>query len=795
MAFNDENKSWGNGYSHNGSGIGGEYGVPKNGKSPAADPDEIDLKQLFFTLWNHRWIIVSSVLFCSILAGVIAYSMTPIFRSEGSMLITESSGQSALAGSDLGSLLSSTYGVGMGSTIANELQVLRSRKLSYELADTLIEHRLMTNGRQFPVLWRSYPEDSMITSRDTVAMRLRNNLEFNQVDREADLIRISYESPSPLEASFVVNQSMSIYSEISTRQNRMSANSAVAFLKKEREHIEERLVNVEERLREFMNEHRLVQVDAQTEELIKQMATLESARQEARVKLVAVNSAIGQYNERMNGIMPGLAQQYADAIGPNMARLQYQLAEHEIEKMRLLANNPKLEDSPNPPHKLVELNQKIDLYKERIKELTQKLMEQSDQYLGFLGGTGGNIAENITELNQKLIELQVEEKQYQAQVDVLTEQLAEQERFFTNLPDNMIELARLQRDATISEELYLTVSKQYAEMALWEQTQFGLGRTIDTGFIPEEPIAPNKPLFVLVGFILGGIAGVGYVLVRTGFNTTIDGVDKLKKLHHSLLAVIPVLDDKRFRTTVPKGETMMVHGKEVTAKLVTLVDSISPASEAFRRLQNNIVYAHPGKRLKTIMITSSTQGEGKSTTCANLAVSLSEMGKEVLIMDLDLRRPNMHNLLGLRQSPGIFDVLFDNMPFQEAVQPTVIQGVDLLSAGKRPPNPPAVLQSEALKRVIDSVKEHYDFVLIDTAPFGIITDAASLAESVDGAVVVARFNVADEEQLNHTLTSLQTIHAHVLGVVLTAFDYSKSNDGYGSRYYRQTYEDYRSYER
>src|SRR5699024_2344531 len=154
-------------------------------------------------------------------------------------------------------------------------------------------------------------------------------------------------------------------------------------------------------------------------------------------------------------------------------------------------------------------------------------------------------------MNQKLIELQVEEKQYQAQVDVLTAQLAEQERFFENLPDNMIGLARLQRDVTISEELYLTVSQQYAEMALWEQTQFGLGRTVDTGYVPEEPVAPNKVLFVLVGFILGGIAGVGYVLVRTGFNTTIDGVDKLKRLHHPLLAVIPVLDDKRFRTNVP----------------------------------------------------------------------------------------------------------------------------------------------------------------------------------------------------------------------------------------------------
>src|SRR5699024_10606599 len=211
--------------------------------------------------------------------------------------------------------------------------------------------------------------------------------------------------PSPLEAAALVNLSVEMYSQMSTRQNRRSANSAVAFLEDERERIKNQLNTVEAKLQTFMNQEQLVQVDAQTDKMITRMAELESRKQEARVALVTTNSAMEQYKERLNNIEPGLADQYADAVGSNMVRLQYQLAELETEKMQLLANNPSLRDNPNPPSNLQQLDEKIELYEDRIRELTNELIASGDQYLGFLGGSDGNIAQAVTELNQKLIEL------------------------------------------------------------------------------------------------------------------------------------------------------------------------------------------------------------------------------------------------------------------------------------------------------------------------------------------------------------------------------------------------------
>src|SRR5699024_6213046 len=418
MSLNNGNYSNGSNGSYNGGYNGGIFGSEKSESS--GDPDTISLKALFYLLWNHKWIIAGTVAVCTLLAGIMAYTATPIYRSDGSLLISQQKG--SLGGgsdSDLASLLSSTYGIGVGSTVANELQVLKSRKLSNMIADTLVEQPLMSNGRQYPVLFRSYPDDSTMTSQDTVATRIRKGLSFNQTDREADMVSISYESPSPTEAADIVNYSMELYSQLSMSQNRRAASSAVAFLEDERSRIKNKLNSVEEQLRSFMNKEQLMQVDAQTDKLISRMAELESRKQEARVALVATNSAISQYEERLNKIKPGLADQYADATGPNMTRLQYQLAELEMERMQILANNPSLKNQQQLPKKLQKLNGKIATYQERINELTTNLLSQGDQYLGFLGGADGNIAEAVTDLNKKLIEMQVKQQQAEAQIDVI----------------------------------------------------------------------------------------------------------------------------------------------------------------------------------------------------------------------------------------------------------------------------------------------------------------------------------------------------------------------------------------
>ena len=748
---------------------------------------EIDLLKLLNLLLLHKWKILGFTLVFGITAAIISLLMTPIYESNGTIIISETQNRYSYAGSDLGSLLTSTYGIGVGSTIANELQILRSVKLSYELANRIERLEFDDKGRKFPILWRSYPDDSTTVGIDTVAMRYRELIRFSQVDPEADLVRISFESPLPTETNTIVNMTMDTYSTLSTEQNRTMAMSALTFLRGERGRIEGELELTEDSLRIFMNSTNLISVEPQAEQIIRQIAELEADKKTVEVQKVAVNSAISQYENQLNEIKPGLANQYSEAVGPVLQRFQYQISELETQRLQTLARNPNVTlDHPE----IQRIDKEITQFKRQISNLTSDLVESSSLLnLSFANQGGeGSITRRLSEISQKLIELNVEEAQLETQEEVFEIFYQNLNSQFERLPDNIIELAKLKRDVAINEELYLLVSSQFAEMSLWEKTQFGLGRPLDYAMVPKKPIKPKKKIITLIGLFLGGVLGVGLVIVRDLIDDKITSSDTLKNYKLPLLGTIP--DFSILDGLDPSGR-QFIDDKSVSNQLITFLDHISPISEAYRRLRINVVYANPDKAYKVIMVTSATKGEGKSTVAANLAVTFSEAEKSVLIIDLDLRRPTQHKIFGENREPGLTDSLFETIRISDITNATIAPNVDLITVGKKTPEPATVLDSKRLKQLIDKLSERYDHIILDTAPYGIISDSASLLRLVDGIVVVSRFNITTKRELSFTLEGLQHLNADVLGIVLNAFDPKRSTDYYTNySYYKRTYSEY-----
>lgn len=736
--------------------------------------DEISIKQLFFTLWNSKWIIIGSVILFGFIAGIMAYTATPIYESNGSILISQPqnsfSGLNLGGGGALGDILSSSYGVGGGSSLDNELEILQSRKLSNAIADSLISALIMPNGRQYPVIFRAYPVDSTVTSQDTVAARLRGKLTFEMVKTNATVIDVLYESPSAYEAGQVIDVALSEYKNLSTTQNQTSASSAGTFLEKEKKNIEEKLRKSEEALQDFMNENKLVEVDAQTNKVIQQMADLESRRQQARVELVAANSGIERYQSELNAIKPGLAEQYSQAVGADISRLQYAKSELEVEKQQLLINNTRLNAS-SPEIK--EIDRKIGKYKNRILELAQDLINENDRYLGFIGGEG--VAESVSGINQKLIGLQVQKTQSQAQIDVINEQLTELRGFFNSLPDNITELARLKRDLKINEGMFLAVTQQLAQTSLWEQSQYGLGRVIDSGFIPKEPAKPIPLLYVLIGMILGGMISVGYIFTKELFSTTITGAESIMKLGAPLLALIPDLG-KYSKKEYADRDYIDIQGTDISTRLVAFMAPESPVSETFRQLENKLIYSGDEKTGKSILVTSAAKGEGKTTTIANLGVVLAEAGFKTVVVDADFRQPGLHTMFGVEQTPGITDVITNKTSLTDAIQPTVVPGLSVMTGGARPDNAAAASRDKAFLALVRQLENQFDYVLVDSAPYGVVTDAAPLLKQVNDVVLVAKFGSTSSVEFTRTLKQLQSLNAGVKGTVLTSYDPAKSND-------------------
>lgn len=202
--------------------------------------------------------------------------------------------------------------------------------------------------------------------------------------------------------------------------------------------------------------------------------------------------------------------------------------------------------------------------------------------------------------------------------------------------------------------------------------------------------------------------------------------------------------------------------------LVTITDPLSPISEAYRTLRINLQFATLGVQLRTLLVTSAGAGEGKSTTLANLAVTVAQTEQSVVVVDCDLRRPGLHKLFGLSNELGLTTMMADDQALDEPpLQPTEVDGLRLLASGPLPARPPDLLGSRRMDRVIEKLLGEADLVILDAPPIMAATDALVLSTKVDGVLLVASAGTTKREQAQRAVERLNKVNARLVGAVLT----------------------------
>lgn len=209
--------------------------------------------------------------------------------------------------------------------------------------------------------------------------------------------------------------------------------------------------------------------------------------------------------------------------------------------------------------------------------------------------------------------------------------------------------------------------------------------------------------------------------------------------------------------------------------LITHINPKSPISEQYRTIRTNIQFASIDKDLKTLMVTSASPGEGKSTTVANLAVVLAQQGKRVLLIDADLRKPTVHYTFKVSNIYGVTNVLTRQRTLSEAIVTTTIPDVDVLPSGPVPPNPSEIIDSKSMTHLIEEAKALYDYVLFDTPPIMVVTDAQVLAHRVDGVIMVISSGKTEIESAIKGKELLENANAKILGTVLNEKEVKKDN--------------------
>lgn len=219
--------------------------------------------------------------------------------------------------------------------------------------------------------------------------------------------------------------------------------------------------------------------------------------------------------------------------------------------------------------------------------------------------------------------------------------------------------------------------------------------------------------------------------------------------------------------------------------LITLKNPKSPISESYRTLRTNIQFSSLDKNLNTIVVTSSTQGEGKTTTICNLAITIAQSGKSVLLVDCDLRRPRVHKNFDLNNYSGLTNILSGQNEDTDCIKETTIANLSVLSSGPKPPNPSEVLGSKSMKRFVEQMSEKYDYVLLDAPPVGLVTDGAIVSTLADGVILVASSGEVAIEAAKRSKELLENVKANIIGVVLNKVSVAKSQ--YYKYYYNQYY--------
>lgn len=757
------------------------YSVNRNSNSFATDI--LDPKKIINILFRHKWLILFLLIVGAGGGWYYAGTLSPTYQSSGTILINTGGG----ANEELSDMITQTTGMRTGSTLGNELQILESREFARLVAQEILQEN-PGSADKFPVLWNVDEEGTVSRATEAAVInRIRAGLSARAPGADSDVVEISFSSSSPEETAVIVNTAMEIYVERSTLQNRRAAESTAQFLENELERLEESLERSESRLREYMDRTGIVMVDQQATGIVNEQVALETELQQLNVELQTINQAISNLEDQLERIQPGLSEQFTEAIGPRIRNSQEQLALYESEKTLIISRNPGVLDRDPLPDRIIFLDEQISRLKSEIRELSSQLFTEDDEFMGL---DSADRAELVSNIQGRLVELQIEQNQFESRRDALTERRDEIDSRFDSLPDGMIELSRLQRDVRMNEELYLNVSRQYADMSVLKQSQFGFGQILDMALVPGSPVSPNKKLLVILGFMMGGAIAVGLLLIRDFSDNSVNSMDMVKQLPLSLLSAVPVLDKIPNRK---KMEFAKKNGK-IPNELVLMRDKAHMVSESIRRLKNNLIYQNGHIPPKTIAVTSAEKGDGKSTMVANLGVAFADDGYKTLVIDTDFRRSNLHNYFGLDNENGITEYLNGKTPLVKLFKSTDNSHLKVVTAGKNNQSPESVVNNKDFRAFMDKMKELFDVIICDTPPFGIISDSTALLKSVESTIVVTRYRKTNRGVLLKTLEELERIDANVGGIVLNAFNHKyDAGTHYGSGYYKSVYSNYEAY--
>jgi capsular exopolysaccharide synthesis family protein len=360
----------------------------------------------------------------------------------------------------------------------------------------------------------------------------------------------------------------------------------------------------------------------------------------------------------------------------------------------------------------------------------------------------------------------------QSRERALSSALAQQKVEVQGLNSKTVEYTALEREAISNREVLGKLLQRSRETNLEKQLQSTNVAVVDSAVVPSRPVLPRKERTMMLALVGSGLLGLGLIFVIEIFNTRMTSPADVKQ--HLRLPVLGVAPEIK----MPKGQRSLLFGEGLSSQFTELLHG----------LRTNLVLAPEFATTRTLMVTSSEPGEGKTLTAANLAASLARLNQRVLLIDADLRKPELHELFGATQQPGLTDVLAGTAT-SNTFRKTAVPRLWLMPSGAASRNPADVLGSERFRKLIDMLGRQFDWVVIDSPPVLAVTDPCLIGRVVSGVLFVVGCGQTSREAAAAAVERLDTAGSNLLGAVLNRVVLDKPGESY-LPYYHREYETY-----
>jgi polysaccharide biosynthesis transport protein len=728
--------------------------------SHAASPDEDRLHLLAYwrAIVARRWTILAVLVTVVAVTLLWTFKQKPIYQAQVTIQIDREN-PNILSFKDIYQLESST-----DDTLRTQFEVLKSRSL----ARRVIQDMHLENQQEFqqsergflsPYLdsipnflrWSTSTEDSD-PLRQVVDDYLRR-LDVVPV-RLARMVTVTFESEDPKLAAQIINTHANDFIEQNFQYRWEATQKASSFLKQQLEALKSNLEKAEDKLQSYSRENQILFTDEGKDSATEKLRQLEEEYTKAQADRFAKESYDRLVRSGSSDALPQIVNNLL------VSSLTQQLAQLQREESELAVTF-----SPDYPSRKRKRSQ--------IEEIEKAI------------------------LNERIRVTEAIQVEYAAAVnrETLAADALERQREVVNLNNqNIIQYSILKREVDSDKQLYEGLLLRLNEAGVSADLRASNIRVVDNAEVPTKPVKPRKAINLAVSLVFGLLLGIGLAFLQEYVDDTIKTTEDIDRyMRAPALGLVPKMGSLQRRGgygyqhqySAKKSETTALPAGQPKLDLIMHEAPSSLIAEAYRSLRTSLLLSSPDHPPKSVLVTSALPSEGKTVTAINLAISLTQMGARVVLVDADMRKPRIHSVFNVKADVGLSSLLTGTASLKDAIQESLVPNLFIIPCGLIPPNPVELIASTRFRQFLELLPQYFDYVIVDSPPISSVSDARPLSSMCDATIVVIKAFSTSRHHASSAAEHLRQSHAHIVGVVLNDLDVR--TDGSYYSYYNSKY--------